>query len=37
MQRDNIATADLPGLLELSIMPTEVEAIVPQIACRERG
>jgi uncharacterized protein YbjT (DUF2867 family) len=36
MQRDNIASDDLPGLPELSITPTAVEAIVPVIAGRKR-
>ena len=37
MQRDNIASDDLPGLRELSITPTAVEAIVPEIAGRRPG
>jgi NADH dehydrogenase len=32
MQRDNVASDDLPGLLELSVTPTAAEAIVLQIA-----
>jgi uncharacterized protein YbjT (DUF2867 family) len=37
MRRDNIASDDLPGLPELSVTPTAVEAIVPEIAGREGG
>ena len=37
MQHDNIASDDLPGLLELSITPTALETVVPEIAGRERG
>jgi NADH dehydrogenase len=32
MKHDNIASDDLPGLNELSVTPTAVEAIVLQIA-----
>jgi len=37
MRRDNIASDDLPGLPELSVTPTAVEAIVLQIAGRRPG
>ena len=37
MRRDNIASDDLPNLLELFITPTAVEAIVPEIAGRRPG
>ena len=37
MEQDNVASADLPGLPELSVTPTAVEAIVLQIAGRRPG
>jgi uncharacterized protein YbjT (DUF2867 family) len=37
MEHDNVASADLPGLPELSVTPTAVEAIVLQIAGRRPG
>jgi hypothetical protein len=37
MKHDNIASADLPGLNELSVTPTAVEAIVLQIVGRRPG
>ena len=32
MKHDNVASGDLPGLPELAITPTAVEAVVLQIA-----
>jgi uncharacterized protein YbjT (DUF2867 family) len=37
MKRDNVASDDLPGLPELSVTPTAVEAIVRQIAGGKPG
>ncbi len=37
VQRDNIASANLPGLLELSVLPTAVKAVVSEIAGRRPG
>jgi hypothetical protein len=37
MKHDNIASDDLPGLPELSVTPTALEAIVLQIAGRRPG
>ncbi len=37
MKHDNIASDDLPGLRELSVTPTALEAIVHQIAGRRPG
>jgi uncharacterized protein YbjT (DUF2867 family) len=37
MKHDNIASDDLPGLPELAVTPTAVEAIVLQIAGRRPG
>jgi uncharacterized protein YbjT (DUF2867 family) len=37
MKRDNVASDDLPGLPELAVRPTAVEAIVPQIAGGKPG
>src|SRR3954470_11232440 len=37
MKRDNVASGDLPGLPELSVTPTAVEAIVRQIAGGKPG
>jgi hypothetical protein len=37
MKHDNIASDDLPGLNELSVTPTAVEAIVRQIAGGKPG
>jgi uncharacterized protein YbjT (DUF2867 family) len=37
MRRDNIASDDMPGLSKLSVTPTAVEAIVPEIVGRGPG
>jgi hypothetical protein len=37
MKHDNIASDDLPGLPELSVTPTALEAIVHQIVGRRPG
>jgi len=37
MKRDNVASDDLPGLPELSVTPTAVEAVVRQIAGGKPG
>ena len=37
MRRDNVASDDLPGLPELSVTPTAVEAVVRQITGGKPG